>query len=206
MPNWVHNHVEVTGPAGEIDRFKRECIRECEGERSFDFESLTPMPDIIKKTEAGSDPLDWSCAHWGTKRNACHFHESDGPGGYGFYFDTACEHPCLTRRLEHRSRTRSSGTKDDAGAWRRIGPRPGTPCNRRSSGPIANSAGVDLDSVRSARPSTWPRVCLEIRSSPGPKKICSRSLPRSPSGRERACERLFSNCRRPGGARPCGRR
>jgi hypothetical protein len=42
--------VEVTGPAGEIDRFKRECIRECEGERSFDFESLTPMPDIIKKT------------------------------------------------------------------------------------------------------------------------------------------------------------
>jgi hypothetical protein len=32
MPNWVHNHVEVTGPAGEIDRFKRECIRECEGE------------------------------------------------------------------------------------------------------------------------------------------------------------------------------
>lgn len=43
MPNHVTHRVVVTGPISEIARFTELCIRNEE----FDFESLTPMPEIL---------------------------------------------------------------------------------------------------------------------------------------------------------------
>lgn len=58
MPNWCSNHIVVTGPAEEIARFARSCIRQDEkGQRWFDFNSIIPMPAILEGTVVGG-PVD----------------------------------------------------------------------------------------------------------------------------------------------------
>jgi hypothetical protein len=58
MPNWCSNHIVVTGPHEEITRFARTCIRRDEkGCSSFDFNSLIPMPAIIKNTIVTFDDI-----------------------------------------------------------------------------------------------------------------------------------------------------
>jgi hypothetical protein len=62
MPNHVTHRIKVTGDAAEIERFKTTCIRETSGidtvtkqewkEVKFDFNSLIPMPDEIKDSDA----------------------------------------------------------------------------------------------------------------------------------------------------------
>jgi Api92-like protein with ferredoxin domain len=54
MPNWCGNKVVVTGPVEEIARFTQTCIRlDEDGTSCFDFNSLIPMPAILKDTVAG---------------------------------------------------------------------------------------------------------------------------------------------------------
>jgi hypothetical protein len=49
MPNWCRNNIVVTGPVEEIARFTQTCIRLDKNEEpSFDFNSVIPMPAIIK--------------------------------------------------------------------------------------------------------------------------------------------------------------
>jgi hypothetical protein len=58
MPNWCSNKVVVTGLVEEIARFRQTCIRpDEEGTSCFDFNSLIPMPEILRDT-VGGGPVD----------------------------------------------------------------------------------------------------------------------------------------------------
>jgi len=60
MPNWCSNNIVVTGPPEEIGRFVRTCIRpddDDNGQPTFDFNSLIPMPAIIKNTGVTLDDI-----------------------------------------------------------------------------------------------------------------------------------------------------
>ena len=57
MPNWCSNKVVVTGPVEEIARFTQTCIRPKDGTLSFDFNSLIPMPAILKDTMVTLDDV-----------------------------------------------------------------------------------------------------------------------------------------------------
>jgi Api92-like protein with ferredoxin domain len=58
MPNWCSNNIVVSGPVEEIAHFKETCIRRDEkGASYFDFNSLIPMPAIIKSTIVTHDDI-----------------------------------------------------------------------------------------------------------------------------------------------------
>jgi hypothetical protein len=52
VPNWAFNNVILAGPATEIQRFRVMCIRKITNEEciGFDFETLVPMPAVIRAT------------------------------------------------------------------------------------------------------------------------------------------------------------
>lgn len=56
MPNHVTNRIFVTGPESEISEFKAAHVRmDLEGGKRFDFETVIPMPECIRRTESSSD-------------------------------------------------------------------------------------------------------------------------------------------------------
>ena len=57
MPNWCENNMKVTGAAEEIARFKQTCIRpdEDDDEPTFDFNTVVPMPAILKDSEVSTE-------------------------------------------------------------------------------------------------------------------------------------------------------
>jgi hypothetical protein len=88
----------VVGPADEIARFKRVCIRE----GRLDFNAIEPMPEFADDPDVGlfnqrarfPKWYEWSCEHWGTKWNAHDFHvEIDEPERFKCVFDTAWSPP-----------------------------------------------------------------------------------------------------------------
>jgi Ferredoxin-like domain in Api92-like protein len=93
MPNWCRNNMEITGSIDEITRFKQTCIRTVfEGEQAqLDFKAIIPMPDF-PADDGVTWPacLEWASKHWGTKWNACGFHE---PDRYECVFSTAWSPP-----------------------------------------------------------------------------------------------------------------
>jgi hypothetical protein len=77
MPNWCRNNIVVTGPVEDITHLTQTCIRRDEqGKSYFDFDSLIPMPAILKGTAVGTlvddalvvlgrdDPWPGSLAPW----------------------------------------------------------------------------------------------------------------------------------------------
>ena len=50
MPNWTHNVMKFHTKA-DFNRIVKDCIKG----KDFDFNTLIPMPDIIKDTESGSE-------------------------------------------------------------------------------------------------------------------------------------------------------
>ena len=63
MPNHVTHRMTVTGPVDEVARFKSTCIVERSGKNyagedeqwtEFDFNTLIPMPEILRGSEEGS--------------------------------------------------------------------------------------------------------------------------------------------------------
>jgi hypothetical protein len=59
MPNHVTNRVIIRGPAGAVSAFAAAHIRPAgRGLPSFDFETVAPMPPILKEVEKGSN-TDW---------------------------------------------------------------------------------------------------------------------------------------------------
>src|SRR5262249_19990466 len=57
MSSYVTNRVVVTGSESEVRRFREKVIRpdEEDGQDYFDFETLVPMPDSLKNTEADTN-------------------------------------------------------------------------------------------------------------------------------------------------------
>jgi hypothetical protein len=53
MPNWVYNHVVITGPKATLEHFYRERLS---------FQKLHPRP-----TELDDHWYEWNVANWGTK-------------------------------------------------------------------------------------------------------------------------------------------
>ena len=54
MTSPAHHRLVVTGPESEVRRFREKVIHPCEedGQDCFDFETLVPMPDSVRNTEA----------------------------------------------------------------------------------------------------------------------------------------------------------
>ena len=93
LPNYADNRLVLTGPADEIARFVRECIRTRrvdgpDDTPSLDLDALVPMPpEILATCDGATDELralaraatgfedwhDWSTMMWGTKWNTCDF-------------------------------------------------------------------------------------------------------------------------------------
>src|SRR5690242_5544191 len=57
MPNHVATRCVITGPGEELERFRTTMIRVPEGEDEVTlyFNRITPMPEILKSTTAGSE-------------------------------------------------------------------------------------------------------------------------------------------------------
>lgn len=56
MPNWCENNMKITGAADEIARFKQTCIvADDDGKPDFDFNTIVPMPEVLKGSEASGD-------------------------------------------------------------------------------------------------------------------------------------------------------
>src|SRR5215469_4940131 len=57
MPTDMMHRMVVTGPQSEVTRFREKVIRPCEedGQDCFDFETLVPMPDSVRNTEADTE-------------------------------------------------------------------------------------------------------------------------------------------------------
>jgi hypothetical protein len=78
MPNWVHHHLTITGPAEERERFLQECFTASGEGPELDFNKLIPMPEDVKASTKEPGPCfpahslwyDWCCDNWGTKWNA----------------------------------------------------------------------------------------------------------------------------------------
>ena len=61
MPNWMENHVQITGPAEDIGRFCITHINNDEdGELQLDFNSIIPMPTELEESQSGLDPYIWA--------------------------------------------------------------------------------------------------------------------------------------------------
>jgi hypothetical protein len=111
MPRWALNSVWLAGPAHEVQRLRKTCIRQImdEGDIGFDFESLLPMPAVIRATRKDqsdeartaaveatgcADRPSWCAEHWGTRRNSSNFREFDSdPETLRFVFMTAHSFP-----------------------------------------------------------------------------------------------------------------
>jgi hypothetical protein len=111
LPNWMTHRVNVTGPASELQRLVKTCIRvpQDDDEVTLDFAALRPMPDVVRATgEDGSETArerartatgyhgwyDWSLANWGTKWNSSAFQELlREQERYACVFDTAWSCP-----------------------------------------------------------------------------------------------------------------
>lgn len=121
MPNHVTTRLKMSGSPEQISTFVGKHIATREhGMRCFDFQSVAPIPEILKSTtnpnrgtEEAKHALeqtgyanwyDWAIAVWGTKWNAFHFSEEPhlpGDTEYECSFDTAWSYPqALFERLE----------------------------------------------------------------------------------------------------------
>jgi hypothetical protein len=58
MPSWCENNMKITGAAEEIARLKQTCIRpdEEDGEPTFDFNAVVPMPAVLEDGEDSFSP------------------------------------------------------------------------------------------------------------------------------------------------------
>ncbi|QGY01861.1 hypothetical protein MMSR116_08190 [Methylobacterium mesophilicum SR1.6/6] len=140
MPNYAFNRLTLTGPADEVARFVRECVRIREDQPndppSLDLNAIVPMPSEILESrhtpavvmpETGSavaslpDWLVWRSFNWGTKWNTCAFY-----GGmisdtiYDCQFDTAwaCPEPALSALAARYPRLRGTVVAhDESSDW-----------------------------------------------------------------------------------------
>lgn len=116
MPNWVHNTFTVVmGDAKKVFEFVRSA------ESVFDFNSITPMPTRVQKSdekvewEGMTIPewYAWACDNWGAKWNACEADYSTDDPDHVISFDTAWRPPepifeALAKRFpDHEIRIRS---------------------------------------------------------------------------------------------------
>ncbi len=103
MPNWVTNRLTITA---DDDTLKRIIAEVRNGDKSFDFEKVIPMPENIyrgdlgpeeRKTYGNNNWYYWSIANWGTKWNACQNEDGDiieiFNGTLVYEFDTAWSAP-----------------------------------------------------------------------------------------------------------------
>ena len=113
MPNHVTHKLMVEGKNKDLQKFLNTCFTK-EGE--LDFNSLVPMPKILKKTICGNTNemqtdryksiekeaiektgfknwYDWSLDKWGTKWNAYHTQTTDNTDSIELMFDTAWSCP-----------------------------------------------------------------------------------------------------------------
>jgi hypothetical protein len=54
MPNWYHTTITLTGPESALTRFKTAHFRHEPDDDYLDFNTVIPMPEVIKGTEASS--------------------------------------------------------------------------------------------------------------------------------------------------------
>lgn len=112
MPNWCNNHLRITGPAKDVERFKEKAIGHSPWEKPpanvepeiLNFHSLMPIPDEVLKAGYEDAGYDWERNNWGCKWGACEpglVDEWDGGLIYGF--DTAWSPPLPF--VEHLSKT-----------------------------------------------------------------------------------------------------
>jgi hypothetical protein len=97
MPNHVKTVVQLAGPASAIDRFIRTHIKTIDDELELDFETVVPMPECLKDTEAD----------WGIGR--CFF-------ALGVQKNTARQFP-LDDRFEKWFADRGAITRPEMLAW-----------------------------------------------------------------------------------------
>lgn len=103
MPNWCENTIIVSGPAGELERFK-ELVRT--DEAPFSFERIIPQPENLRDVnhpedgdQAMPDWYHWRIQTWGTKwdlDDETRFDELDNGDGttrLQYFFNTAWA-PC----------------------------------------------------------------------------------------------------------------
>lgn len=73
MPEWVINHVSVTGEESYVDSLVHAVANHSQ-DLVFDFNRIIPMPSWVHekpwKGPYRQDPFDWRERHWGTSRNA----------------------------------------------------------------------------------------------------------------------------------------
>lgn len=112
MPNHVTTTLTITGPATEILRFQRNCIRvpqdDCpEKGECLDFQALVPEPPesqhfldmaspyVIHQSDGTHawDWYTWRMHHWSTKWNSYAFSEEVDDESYECTFDTASTYP-----------------------------------------------------------------------------------------------------------------
>jgi hypothetical protein len=55
MPNWFYTTITLTGPESALTRFKTAHFRDHDdGEQYLDFNTVTPMPEVLKGSECSS--------------------------------------------------------------------------------------------------------------------------------------------------------
>ena len=96
MPNWCENYLEITGPAGEVRRFRQE-VR---GDVEFDFETILPTPPEMSdgSSSEGRNMPDWwdwrtSSSGWSTKWGVDIINEDPVEEGFCWYFHSAWSPP-----------------------------------------------------------------------------------------------------------------
>jgi hypothetical protein len=111
MPNWCDNHLRVTGPNEDVEKFRLQAVGHSpwdtppEGEKPcvLNFHSLVPVPEAVLKAGYELAGYDWELKNWGCKWGACQADLVDDNGCELVYgFDTAWSPPLAF--LEHASK------------------------------------------------------------------------------------------------------
>jgi len=91
MSNYITTTCTITGPADDIERFKRaHIVGETDEQRTLDFGTVVPVP----QHEFSEPTREWYYENWGTGSNAWDFVVTlDEPGRLAFQFGTANAHP-----------------------------------------------------------------------------------------------------------------